>query len=99
MDRLPLPHSTTDCVAPSATNQTDSQGAGPPKNGPERRLGRQCCFGMTLHVGADSKTKLIHPMTTATASEAKPAGPVAGYRGHKLVSTRLSSKTKATDAG
>ena len=52
-------------AAPSSTkNQTEARD-------PEMRQtrkGRQWYFGMKLHVGADSKTKLIHSMTTTAAN-------------------------------
>ena len=52
-------------AAPSSTkNQTE-------RRDPEMRQtrkGRQWYFGMKLHVGADSKTKLIHSMTTTAAN-------------------------------
>jgi transposase, IS5 family len=52
-------------AAPSSTkNQTETRD-------PEMRQtrkGRQWYFGMKLHVGADSKTKLIHSMTTTPAN-------------------------------
>src|ERR1700760_967591 len=52
-------------AAPSSTkNQTETRD-------PEMRQtrkGRQWYFGMKLHVGADSKTKLIHSMTTTAAN-------------------------------
>ena len=34
----------------------------------QTRKGRQWYFGMKLHVGADSRTKLIHSMTTTAAN-------------------------------
>ena len=34
----------------------------------QTRKGQQWYFGMKLHVGADSKTKLIHSMTTTAAN-------------------------------
>jgi len=55
----------TIAAAPSSTkNQTDRRD--PEMR--ETRKGRQWYFGMKLHVGADSKTKLIHSMTTTAAN-------------------------------
>ena len=52
-------------AAPSSTkNQTETRDP----EMQQTRKGRQWYFGMKLHVGADSKTKLIHSMTTTAAS-------------------------------
>ena len=51
--------------APSSTKNADK------KRDPEMhqtRKGQQWYFGMKLHIGVDSKTKLIHSMTTTAAN-------------------------------
>jgi hypothetical protein len=74
-------------ASPLLPRARPSHNAPDPQERPRGSLGRQCCFGMTLHVGADSKTKLIHPMTTATAREANPPGQLQG-----IAATSLSAR-------
>jgi IS5 family transposase len=52
-------------AAPSSTKNR-AQGRDPEMR--QTRKGQQWYFGMKLHVGVDSKTKLIHAMTTTAAN-------------------------------
>ena len=52
----------------AAPNSTKNQTEARDPEMRQTRKGRQWYFGMKLHVGADSKTKLIHSMTTTAAN-------------------------------
>ena len=52
-------------AAPSSTKNTQ-HARGPEMH--QTRKGQQWYFGMKLHIGVDSKTKLIHSMTTTAAN-------------------------------
>ena len=79
----------------------------------QTRKGQQWYFGMKLHIGVDSKTKLIHSMTTTAANvhDAKVLGELLhgnetrvygdqAYRGQKAAirRTRRTPRTSPTSA-
>jgi transposase, IS5 family len=57
-----------DATIIAAPSSTKNQTATRDPEMRQTRKGRQWYFGMKLHVGADSKTKLIHCMTTTAAN-------------------------------
>ena len=57
-----------DATLIAAPSSTKNQAAARDPEMHQTRKGRQWYFGMKLHIGADSKSKLIHSMTTTAAN-------------------------------
>jgi transposase, IS5 family len=92
-------------IAASSSTKNEAKARDPEMQ--QTRKGQQWCFGMKLHIGVDSKTKLIHSMTTMAANvhDAKMLGELLhgdqtrvygdqAYRGHTGIIRALAPNAK-----